>query len=111
MGYYSDFQVADTDIPFVIDVLREYSGNYGDGWSEWSDGSVHMTQVKWYDWLDDLRKVAYAYPNNFLIVVRWGEEPGDISRAVVRDGKVIEQHANITWPELDRPLRKYPPVA
>lgn len=104
MGYYSDFQVADTDIPFVIDALRQCSDVYN-LWDEWSDGSIHMSEVKWYDWLDDLQHIAYAYPNNFLVIVRWGEEPGDITRAVVRDGKVIEQHANITWPELDRPLR------
>lgn len=96
MGYYSVFEVADSDIDNLVDVLNQYSAPYT--WECWN-GNVSLGSVKWYDWLTDLQQLAYAYPKNFLTIVRYGEESPDMSRAVVKDGQVIEQRPNITWPE------------
>lgn len=97
MGYYSDFEVDGTDIPFVADVLQGASGYYWDVWQ----GNVTLSSSKWYAWLTDLQEVAKLYPKNYLIILRYGEEKGDISRACVKNGTVIEQQATLTWPAFD----------
>ena len=94
MGYYSNFEVADTDIPNFVDVLRANTGVYGDSW----DSSGYMSCMKWYNWEDDLRQIAYQYPNNYLIMVRYGEESPDMERVIVRNGTVKTQRPNISWP-------------
>lgn len=97
MGYYSDFHVDDTDIPGIKEVLNHYADPYD--WYDFCDG-LPYTHGKWYDWLKDLEALAADYPDNFLIVIRYGEEQPDITRAVVKNGKVIEQDAIISWPEI-----------
>lgn len=101
MGYYSNFEVIETDIDNIEDVLNTVLEDTAHpGWQTWGDGEVHGTDsTKWYYWLDDLQKVASQYPNNFLIMERTGEESPDISRAVVRNGTVIEITPEIVWPE------------
>lgn len=97
MGYYSEFKVDGTDIPFVADVLNDASAPY-----QWSDDDygIYLSEVKWYDWLTDLVKIAKLFPTNYLIILRHGEEGGDISRAVIMGGNVFEQRPKLVWPEL-----------
>lgn len=97
MGYYSDYQVDETDIPFIKDVLNGATEPYE--WYEYND-LVSLSSSKWYDWLTDLEMVAKLYPNNYLIIVRYGEEGGDVSRAVVKNGQVFEQIPELVWPEI-----------
>jgi hypothetical protein len=102
MGYYSTFEVVDTDIPDIKDVLNNADKQYGWGSPGWEDYEGQVSGydcAKWYDWLTDLQQLAYAYPNNFLIVLRHGEESPDMSRVIVRDGTAVEQYPNISWPE------------
>lgn len=96
MGYYSDFHVEDTDIVGVKEVLENYSEPYG--WESYNH--LPYLHAKWYDWLKDLKELARDYPDNFLIIVRYGEEMPDISRAVVKGGQVVEQQPTIVWPDL-----------
>jgi hypothetical protein len=96
MGYYSNFEVVDTDIENILDVLRASTGVYGDSW--YSEANPYMGSVKWYDWDNDLEQIAFGYPNNYLIILRIGEEAPDMERAIVRNGKVKFQRPNITWP-------------
>jgi hypothetical protein len=97
MGYYSDFQVDGTDIPFVVDVLNDASAPYH--WEEYNDG-VYLNSSKWYNWLTDLEKIAKLFPDNYLIILRYGEEGGDISRAMVMQGQVFEQRPQLVWPSV-----------
>jgi hypothetical protein len=95
MGYYSNFEVVDTDIEDILDVLRANTGVYGDSWY----GALpYLDSMKWYDWDKDLQQIAYQYPDNYLIILRTGEESPDMERAIVRNGKVKLQRPNITWP-------------
>lgn len=94
MGYYSNFEVADTDIPDFVDVLRANTGVYGDSW----DSNGFMGGMKWYDWDKDLQQIAFQYPNNYMIMIRYGEESPDIERAIIRNGTVKFQRPNISWP-------------
>lgn len=98
MGYYSEFQVADTDIENILDVLRVSTGVYGDSWYQPTGGLPYMGQMKWYDWDKDLQQIAFQYPNNYMIMIRYGEESPDIERAIIRNGTVKFQRPNISWP-------------
>ena len=98
MGYYSEFKVDGTDIPFVVDILNDASSPYS--WSD-DDYGVYLGEAKWYDWLTDLAKIAKLFPTNYLVILRHGEEGGDISRAVVTKGNVVEQRPTLVWPPID----------
>lgn len=98
MGYYSTFEVDGTDIPFIKDVLDDACAPYT--WSEYDGGGVSL-YAKWYDWLTDLDKVASLFPDKYLIILRYGEEGGDITRAVVNNGHVEEQYPELVWPPVE----------
>ena len=91
MGYYSDFYIDKTDIPYIEDVLSDITGY-------WPEGQDYSTEIKWYNWLTDLEKVAKLFPEGYLRIVRYGEESPDISAAVVTDSKVYEVRPTIVWP-------------
>jgi hypothetical protein len=97
MGYYSNFEVIDTDIEDIVSVLNDLE--YG-GWHQWN-ANVCLSETKWYNWISDLGKLAMKYPDNFLIIERAGEESPDISRAYMRNGKVVEVEPEIIWPEVN----------
>ena len=44
---------------------------------------------KWYDWEKDLRLVSKLYSDIYFIVVRIGEEEGDLQRISVKNGKTL----------------------
>lgn len=98
MGYYSEFKVDGTNIPFVADVLNDVSSPYS--WENDSYG-IYISSAKWSHWLTALAEVAKLFPDNYLIVLRYGEEGGDISRAVVAKGRVIEQRPQLVWPHVE----------
>lgn len=105
MGYYSSFEVIETDLSDPHKILNDFSDNSWDGspgFEYWdSDNSIHSyDSIKWYDWLTDLEKLAKFYPSNFLVIERCGEESPDISRAIVKNGKVIEIFPELVWPEV-----------
>lgn len=97
MGYYSHFEIISSDIADVEDVLNEFFGESAAPHFE-SDGRSYDS-TKWYGWIEDLQKVANLHPNSYLVMERTGEESPDISRAVMKNGKVIEIQPEIVWPE------------
>lgn len=54
---------------------------------------------KWYEWEDELKAFSKSVPGATLVVTGWGEERGDIWRAFVKDGQLVKQKAEITFPE------------
>jgi len=92
MGYYSDFYIDKTDIPYIEDVLSGIT-------SYWRSGEDYVCEVKWYDWLTDLEEVAKLFPTSYLRIIRYGEDSPDISAAIVTDGKVKEVKPELVWPE------------
>lgn len=95
MGYYSDFEIISSDIADVEDVLNElFEGTAAPHFR--SDGRSY-DQTKWYYWISDLQKLANLYPDKYLIMERTGEESPDITRAVMRDGNVVEHYPRIEW--------------
>jgi hypothetical protein len=103
MGYYSSFEVVETDIDDILDVLNEFcESNWGGsfGFEFWGDRVHSYDSCKWYDWLTDLRDLATMYPDKFLVLERCGEESPDISRAVVKNGTVREIEPELVWPKI-----------
>jgi len=93
MGYYSTFEVLETDISDIEDVLNSFSEmkwSGSPGFEYWGGRLNSRDSTKWYDWLTDLDEIAKLYPSNYLIMERAGEESPDISRAVIKHGKVTE---------------------
>ncbi|MGH8880607.1 MAG: DUF6205 family protein [Stackebrandtia sp.] len=55
------------------------------------------------DIANDLGDIVKAHPGHQFNgwIERYGEEPDDIRRYGIRNGKVVEQHGRIVWPEDD----------
>jgi len=97
MGYYSSFDVLDTDIEDIAEELSDISGYHFTQYFQ--DGSVQMSDCgKWYDWESDLKKLAKKYPSRYAVIERRGEESPDIERAIVYNGDVIMQSPEIRFP-------------
>lgn len=97
MGYYSSFEVLESDIENIAEDLTEISGYYFT-YSEWS-GTVRMDDSgKWYQWEQDLNTLAQRYPAGYAVLERRGEESPDIERAIVYKGVVFLQNPEITFP-------------
>lgn len=102
MGYYSTFEVIDTDIDNIADVLNDLLDDTAHpGWvySTNREAVYSYDCSKWYDWITDLKIIASKYPNNFLVIERAGEESPDMSRAIIKNGLVIEVEPEIVWPK------------
>lgn len=101
MGYYSSFEVIDTDIPDALDALNALDPD-GDCFELWHDTIHSYDNMKWYDWLTDLAELAKLYPDKYLVMERCGEESPDISRAVVKNGTVTEIEPELVWPSIQQ---------
>ena len=55
MGYYSRFEVLDTDIETIQEDLQEISGYR---WDCWNDTVQSSDCYKWYHWDEDLKELA-----------------------------------------------------
>ncbi|AXH69627.1 hypothetical protein HWB79_gp185 [Streptomyces phage LukeCage] len=62
--------------------------------------------MKWYDWEDDMASLSRDWPNVLFALSGEGEEPGDLWKAWVRNGKVIKVEGRIVYdvPNLDKVL-------
>ena len=105
MGYYSTFEVVDSNVPFeeLADRLNTFSKSYGwadPGWDLYNDYLTGYDGAKWYRWVEDLEQYALHFPNDYIVILRHGEESPDMSRVVVKNGKAIEQVPELTWPEI-----------
>lgn len=103
MGYYSTFEVLETDLPDPHKILDDFSNTSwaaAPGFAYWGDAVRSYDSVKWYDWLTDLEELAKMYPDNYLVMERTGEESPDIERAVIKNGIVTAITPDLVWPEV-----------
>jgi hypothetical protein len=97
MGYYSSFEVLETDIENIAEELSDISGYHFTQYFQ--DGTVQMSDCgKWYDWVTDLEKLAQRHPTGYAVLERRGEESPDIERAIVYHGEVHTQTPMIQFP-------------
>ena len=95
MGYYSSFEVLDTDIEDIqgqLQDITEYS------WEFWGGSVRSGDSYKWYGWEDDLKVLAESNPTSYAVLERRGEESPDIERAIVYKGEVHMQSPEIRFP-------------
>jgi hypothetical protein len=95
MGYYSNFEIENTTISNMQEQLESLT-DY-----RWYSES-YLGDSKWYSWERDLRKLAILNPNDNFIVVRYGEENGDIERILATGGEIIIQKAVPSWETIDK---------
>lgn len=97
MGYYSSFEVLETDIENIAEELSDISGYHFTQY--FTNGNVQMSDCgKWYDWESDLKKLAQQNPTGYAVLERRGEESPDIERAIVYKGEVHMQSPEIRFP-------------
>lgn len=95
MGYYSSFEVLDTDIEDVqyqLQDITEYS------WEFWGGSVRSGDSYKWYGWEDDLKVLAERNPSSYAVLERRGEESPDIERVIVYKGEIHVQSPEIRFP-------------
>lgn len=95
MGYYSSFEVLETDIENIAEELTDITEYY---WEFWGGSVRSGDSYKWYDWVDDLKTLAKQHPNSYAVLERRGEESPDIERAIVYKGEVHTQSPEIRFP-------------
>lgn len=98
MGYYSSFEVIDTNFELeeLHDILEEctrYSFYLYDGVLSTND------TCKWYDCEKDLALITQDYPGKFIEMERIGEESPDIARYMAKDGLVTTITPELIWPD------------
>ncbi|QAY08764.1 hypothetical protein SEA_GENIE2_106 [Streptomyces phage Genie2] len=110
MGYYTRYQLEIvTDSERAKDLIDAADsviipGSYELSLSRLLNGNYDT--MKWYDWESDMAALSRDWPNVLFAISGEGEEPGDLWKAWVRNGKVIKVQGRITYdvPDLDREL-------
>lgn len=96
MGYYTQYlleAVGQYEEDAVNDFIQEVSG-YHIELGEYTD------TIKWYDALDDLKKLSEKFPDVVFTLSGEGEESGDIWKAIYKNGKTKYVKAVITFPPI-----------
>ena len=95
MGYLTNFELSATDeiAEAVEAAILEVSGYRFEG--------GYLSDVKWYDWEDDMRAVSKRFPGHLISLYGNGEEDGDIWRAYFANGKMQHCQAKITFDPYD----------
>lgn len=91
MGYYTRYDISNNSEEIQEAILNQ---------SQYSDFD---SEVKWYDYREDMKKVSLKFPGVLLEVSGEGEENGDIWRAFYKDGRECYQKAQIVFPEFYTP--------
>lgn len=98
MGYYSSFEVIDTD--FELEELHDILEDYSDYTFYLYDGILRSTDsYKWYGCKDDLANITRDHPGKFIEIERIGEESPDIERILAKDGIVQSIEPELVWPK------------
>ena len=110
MGYYTRYEleiVRDSErAKDLIDSADSVTipGSYDLNLSRLLNGNYDT--MKWYDWESDMASLSKDWPNVLFALSGEGEEPGDLWKAWVRNGKVVKVQGRIVYdvPDLDKVL-------
>lgn len=108
MGYYTKFELSviakGREARDQRDSLYEYVENtrdyFGDAYlKDILDGSYTM---KWYEWRQDMEELSKKYPLLIFLLEGVGQEDEvDVWRAFIKNGKILEQQAELKFDEPD----------
>ncbi len=107
MGYMTDFQIVvsskfpDCDLEKIAETLHTICGY--ENYLDWSENSIHMNDVKWYENHKDMITLSKKFPTLLFVVTSYGEEKGDIWRKAYESGNMIyNEIAQIIFPTWDK---------
>lgn len=91
MGYYTDFEVKTENDPDGkgLEALKAKSGY------TWFKDT--LSQVKWYDYAEDLTSVSKDFPGVRFTVKGEGEDSGDFWRSYALNGELQNVSAKLTF--------------
>lgn len=75
--------------------------NCADDDIETIDDVIACDMVKWYDCIEDMKKVSTLFPNVTIEIHGEGEENGDLWNAYFKNGKAVVYRAEIIYPEFN----------
>ena len=103
MGYYTDYELristqAECDISELgvnLSALLDKVTGY-----EW-DGGLELSEVKWYNYDEDMIKISKQLPQILFTLEGDGEEHGDQWVTYYQNGKKQHVRANVTFEPFD----------
>lgn len=103
MGYYTDFTLSMSEKTKSVEKAATKAGMQCVlGYIlEDRDITGDTTQMKWYDYNEDMLEFSKKFPKTLFILDGVGEEHIDMWRCYYKNGKVQEETANITFGEYD----------
>lgn len=99
MGYYTDFELEivsgeeHVDRTILAQELSEIS--------TYAFDEEFWLNAKWYDFMEDMKKVSLLYPNTLFRLNGNGEESGDMWQCYYKDGKSQFCKSIITYEPFD----------
>ena len=94
MGYYTRFEVTHTSDSYDQNVLIDHYFEKITGYSINS-----LSEIKWYDYDTDMRKLSKQFPHIVFTVEGDGEETGDHWKAYYKNGKGVIHRPKIQFPD------------
>jgi hypothetical protein len=88
MGYSTDFDITDNslEVQAAIEIVSGYD---------------YFQDIKWYDWEADAKTVSSKFPEEVIKIYGEGEEPRDIWKAYIKNGKSFITQAALMFEDFD----------
>lgn len=107
MGYYTYYygevyegQVDEKDVALAIANLPEFAFVNKDD-IKTIDDVIAFDSMKWYNCVEDMKKVSLQFPGVTIKIHGDGEDSDDMWNAYFKDGKAVVYRAEIFYPYYD----------
>lgn len=99
-GYIKSGNVNERDVALAIAHLPYfYDLTIYDDEIESIDDVIAYDSIKWYDCVEDMKKVSAQFPGVTIVIKGEGEETSDMWKAYFKDGKAAVYQAEIIFPD------------
>lgn len=103
MGYYTDYNLSvSVDNPHTAALIEEEIRKMGVFDFVHCDREMSQSQIKWYDWADDMALLSSKFPDVLFELHGDGEDANDLWDAYFLGGKMQECKAEIVFPPYDK---------
>lgn len=107
MGYYTSHTLTlehiDEDQPVYMDhdeIIEQFRDEYDEAAYALTPDGSRSESCKWYDHQNDLVEFSKLFPEFLFILEGEGEEPGDLWKLYVKNGKGKKVRAKIVFDEV-----------